>query len=304
MVKKNNQHINPETYLKHFAEDKFVYVIQLKNKFQKKLFREGIGHKMFTKRRYYNFPNRKNEPILENIFSNIENSDYNTILNNIKNRIDLGIDTKHLLADWILMMKFRSSKFRDNFSELVSWTEKTMERLRSQNVLSKEKEQELEQKGKSIGKKIQLSTFLEEEQYTKLRKSFFVNFMNKNWVIMESKSINFITSDNPGYSFTMSKDIVRLNLSPISSMYNLNHKDNSIHVFPLTYNKCLFLFPFTEVEVSKINDGGVEIILQKEIEFRECTTDEVNGVNDITASLAHELIVGKKEIDLNKYIKN
>lgn len=303
MAKKNNQHINPETYLKHFAEDKFIYAIQLNNKFQNKPFREGVGHKMFTKRKYYNFPNRKNEPILENIFSNIENDDYNTIISNIENRINLRIDTKQLLVDWMLMMKFRSTKFRDNFSESVSWTENTMERLRTGNGLSQETERELEKKGKSIGKAIQLSAFLEKEQYTELRKSFFVNFMSRNWVIMESKSINFITSDNPGYSFTLSKDIVRFNLSPVSSMYNFNHKDNSIHVFPLTYNKCLFLTPFSEDEVVEINDRGVDRILQKEIEFRECTIDEVNEVNDVTASLAHELIIGKTETDLNKYFK-
>lgn len=303
MTKKNNQHINPKTYLKHFAEDKFVYSIKLDDKFQKKIYREGVGHKMFTKKRYYNFPNRKNEPILENMFSIFENDDYNKISNNIENRIDLGITTKELLVDWILMMKYRSSKFRDNFSEAVSWAEKTMERLRSKSVLSKEKKKELEQKGKSIGKKIQLSAFLEEEQYIKLRKSFFVNFMSKNWVIMESKTINFITSDNPGYSFTSSQDIIRLNLSPISSMYNLNQKDNSTHVFPLTYNKCLFIIPFSENDVVTINERGVNTLLQKEIEFKECSTDDVNIVNDITASLAHELIIGKKEIDLKKYFK-
>ncbi|MCD6178914.1 MAG: DUF4238 domain-containing protein, partial [Bacteroidales bacterium] len=76
MAYKKKQHINPETYLRHFSENKFVYVIKLNNKFQRNLYREGIGHKMFSKKNYYNFPNRKNEPILEDLFAKIETNDY------------------------------------------------------------------------------------------------------------------------------------------------------------------------------------------------------------------------------------
>lgn len=302
MAEKNNQHINPKTYLKHFAEGKFVYVLQLKNEFQQNPLREGIGHKMFTKRRYYNYPNTKNEPVLENTFAKIESGNYNVIINNIDKRMNLGIETKELLIDWMLMMKFRSTNFRDNFSNLVSWTEKTMEKLRTGEKLSDDKNQELDKKGKNVAKAMQLSAFLEKEQHTELRKSFFVNFMSRNWVILESNSINFITSDNPGYSFTLSRDIIRLNLSPVSSMYNLNQKDNSIHVFPLTSKKCLFLMPFSEHKAYQINEKGVDFLLQEEIKFRECTIDEVTEVNDVTAFLAYELIIGKRETDLNKYI--
>lgn len=295
------QHINPEVYLKHFATKNFVYLINLKDKYRQNIQRKGIGDRVFWGENYYNFPNRKNEPILEKMFGKVESQTYEKIIENIENRTNLGYDTKQLLIEWLFMLKFRSKKFRDNFSELNSWLEKTMHGLKYGKESMQEKEEFFKESGKKVGKGMQLSAFLNKEIHPDLKKSFSLNFLYKHWEILEAEGKYFITSDNPGYSYTCSIDLIRLNISPISSMYNMNNSVNSFHVFPLTNDKCLLLSPIMKGDLPEINEKELEKLVDSEIKFRKCTESHLNQLNEGTATTAYNLIIGKKESDLKKY---
>lgn len=113
------QHIIPEAYLKYFSTNSKVYVIQLNNEYRSNIQEKGIGDKIFCdyENYYYNFPNRSNKPILENMFGRIESNDYETIMSRVNKNLDLGFETKDIIINWMLMMKMRNSFFRDTFAK-------------------------------------------------------------------------------------------------------------------------------------------------------------------------------------------
>lgn len=122
-----NQHIIPKAYLKYFSENNFVHFIQLNNKYKTQVQKEGIGHRVFCdyEKKYYDFPNSKNEPVLEKMFQKWESRDYETIDERIESKQNISYETKQLIIEWLLMMKTRNSFYRDKISQVSAWLEKT-----------------------------------------------------------------------------------------------------------------------------------------------------------------------------------
>lgn len=288
----SNQHIIPQVYLKHFAENKCVYIIALSNKYNRAIQHKGIGDKVFCnyEKRYYDFPNYNNEPILEKYFSKRENTDYETIISRIDSRHNLSIETKFLIIDWILMMKTRSAFFRDRISKNISWIEEIKYRLINGN--DKLTEIDFIKNGKENGKAIQLSSFLEYNDYIEIQKEYSINFLNREWEILTTENDEFITNDNPGFSISISYDIYRLGLSPVSSIFNLDNSIYSIHYFPLTSNKCLCLSPIRK---------GKSLEINSDIKFQNASSEEVTIINHNTILTSYKLIISKSQNILINY---
>jgi len=300
MAEKKKQHIAPKTYLKHFSKDNFVWFINKKNKYQTKPLREGVKHSIFKKDYYYNFPYKKSKPILENFFGEILEPKYEKIMSNISNKQNLGLETKKLLIEWLFMMNFRSSMFRDNLTRNVTWINYMRKQLEKDSTLSENETQDIFKEGKQMGKLLQISTFLDDEDNKDLKEKFYMDFMCRKWVICTSNTKNFITSDNPGYSYSISADLVRLGRPSVSSMYNLNF-DARMHVFPLSHNKCLQIYLPKDEDVVKMRNIGIEEYIKTPIEFHEPEPFEIDFTNMCTFISAHELIIGKDEKDLLLY---
>ena len=126
--------------------------------------------------------------------------------------------------------------------------------------------------------------------------------MTKEWIVYVSEKKNFITSDNPGFSFTHSKENHLLNISTVFGDYNTNINKYVVHYFPLISKMCLCLKPYiwkdesTEEQIS--ND------IHKEIQFQYVSDDIVESINDSTRWTAHKMVIGNLEADLKRYLKN
>lgn len=237
------QHIIPKTYLKQFAmADSHVALVQFDNPYNKRIQRKGIGDKVFCQSNYYDFPNRNHEPVLEKLFS-INEQSYQEFLAMLVDETELGYPLKQSLINWMLMMKSRSNFYRDQVADVVGWIEKTTYGLANGREAMEEKNDAFRIKGKLVSKGLQLSRFLQTDMYAELQKEYSLNFLNRKWVMVKAGKREFLTSDNPGYSFTFSQDLERLGMSPVSGVYNLNNNVNSAHVFPLTKQFCLQLLP-------------------------------------------------------------
>ena len=298
-----NQHIIPKAYLKYFASDSKVHVVQLDNQYKRNVQLKGIGDKIFCdfKKGYYNFPNKNNEPYLEKMFGKVETKDYEEIMENIISKNDLGIETKNLIVKWMHMMKMRNSFLRDTFSGNIEWTEKTMLRLKTKSKISEEKSKAINLESIKSAKVIQLSTFL--DNYQESLKDFFINFMFKDWTILKSDRINFLTSDNAGFSVSLSVENFSRGFKPVSSMYNLDKNVHVIHYFPLSNNYCLCLLPI----LKEIKEEEINSLADSKISFEEADEGKITLINKMTIQTSHKLVIGNKASDLenmNSFIES
>jgi hypothetical protein len=291
------QHIVPKTYLKQFAsQDNFVYVLEFNHQFRKSVQRKGIGHKIFCEENYYDFPNARREPVLEKMFARYE-STYNQGLEMLRSKSELGYPAKQLFINWMMMMKSRSTLMRESTSDLVSWIEKTSFGLMHGREKMEEREIEFAKKGKAIGKALQISMFLDDKMYDEVVRAYSANFLNREWTVWHSPNKHFITSDNPGFSYTFSKDLLRLKLSPVSRVYNLNNEIHSAHTFPLTSHLCLTMRPIKWKD--DVDEATMSKAFMSNIKFETASEDFVFDVNRMTAQTSHKLVIARSSADLS-----
>lgn len=298
-----NQHVIPQAYLKHFADNKFVYLVELKNQYNKNIRRLGIGSKVFCdyEKNYYDFPNSNNEPVLEKLFSKHE-SDYGKIIDRIYTKQHISCETKWLIVDWMLMIKTRSTLFRDQYSSAFEWIEKTKHGLVHGKEDMMKYTDDFKETGKKAGKGIQLSGFLNSINYAALRKSYISSFLNRHWTVFESENDDFITNDSPGFSISFSPYILRLGLSPLSSKYNLDNKVNSIHYFPLSSKKCLRLFPILEGDLPEISEAEMRKFVFSNIKYERASKEFIEEFNRNVVETAHKVVISKNELNLRSCI--
>ena len=82
------------------------------------------------------------------------------------------------------------------------------------------------------------------EEYKKTLSDYNENFKMKEWVVLQSNDLRFLTNDNPGFSLTFNQNIELLKMNPCFGDYNLSDNGLIIHVFPLAPEMCLYLRPF------------------------------------------------------------
>jgi len=288
------QHTTPRTYLKHFSSKNKVCLYHLNNQY-KRTIQENInigngkifgGYEEF----YYDFPNKNNIQFLEkSVFKKWEDNDYNLIIKTITERAG-AIHCKNILLNWIAMMKIRSGSFRDNYTRLFYFLNKAVFDLSKKN---KDNGAIFEDTSKEMGKAFQLSSFL--KHYDTYIKSYKDNFCLKKWIILEIvDDSEFITSDNPGFSFTPSTSFIQLKFSPLSSYYNLDNNDISFHYFPLTSKQCLCIHPLNKMELLEAEQSISEFI-SKDFDYIPATFEQIDFINKSTIKTANKLVVSKNK---------
>jgi hypothetical protein len=107
---------------------------------------------------------------------------------------------------------------------------------------------------------------------------------------------------NPGFSFTIDYDLFRLNLSPVSSMYNLSKESYVDHYFPLTSNMVFKLeyFLFNE---EYLKPGKIKEFATGNAEFLIAESDIIDQINNWTMASSNGLIIGENKETIERYIK-
>lgn len=292
-IKNQQQHIVPATYLKHFATNSFVHVINYADRYRKNIQRKGIRDKIFCKPNYYDWKGIT----LEKKFSQYEGS-YNEIIQQLTSRTSIDLKMKNWISQWMHMSKMRSEYIRDLVASVFTNIEKSSFSYEYDAEDIKKHSTAFGEKGQLGGKIFQFENF-ETNEYLRRLNELTMNFLSKEWVVYVSESKNFITSDNPGFSFTNSRQNQLLNLSPVFGDYNTSMDEFVIHYYPLTSKMCLCLKSFNWNDQStedQIRGGN-----HKMIQFKVVPDIMIEEINDYTKMTSHKMVIANQVTDLDRY---
>lgn len=301
MAKSIHQHIVPKVYLKYFSDNNFVHVVNFKDPFRKNIQRKGIGDKVFCRKKYYDFPNKHESQYVEDQLSGFEGY-YNEVVKRLTDRSNLGYDTKQLIINWLHVSKIRNTHLREHMSELIGWVERTKYGLVHGAEAMRQREAEFARQGSIGGKLFQLENFINEKSHNEIKQQYSFDLLKKEWTILVSKQQNFITNDNPGFSYTLNPDWMRLGYSPLTKVFNLSDRGLVTHFFPLAPTLCLMTkpFPWTEHTTEK----EIEEDVLRNIAFDEAATAFVDLINKATIECANGLLIARDKADIEKYIED
>jgi hypothetical protein len=294
VIAKQDQHIVPAVYLKHFATESFVHLINYADPYRKNIQRQGIRAKVFCKPNYYDWRSTQ----LEKYFSRLE-SWYDKIVDRLTTGQSIGIETKHWITQWMHMSKMRSELVRDIYTGLFT----NVERFSHGYVLKADemqrRENEFVERGNMMGKIFQLQNFLTND-YDETFKQYGNNFMNKEWIVYTSINRKFITSDNPGFSFVPSERRRLLKLPMFTRDYALGDSGYIAHYFPLSSHMCLFLKSLPWHDEARRAENEKDI--GKDIHFETASNDIVDDINNVTHSTRNKMVIANDAKDLQSFI--
>ena len=296
--KKNDQHIVPRTYLKHWCmpgEGSFVCVVDFGDKYNTNVQVVGVNDKMFKRKRYYNDPSFANPFIIEDMLGEDFEPTYEVIMNEVKSEQELSQDVRAKIIGWLFTSKARSPYMRDNTERVAQFVLKTQERLITQSALTAEREQELESIAKETAKRVHLRQFTKEHEVKEMLTLYVETLANKHWRILKaSPLLEFWTNDNPGFSPNMEERFHEA-FGHFHPVMELNA--HSIVFFPLSPKYCLEISPFeagTPLEISA---------LSMSIKYEEVPVAYVDYINRGVFSTKHRIVVANNKEILQRCIK-
>jgi hypothetical protein len=294
--KKNEQHVVPRTYLKHWriAEDKnFVYGIDFSNKYKKSVQTFGLNDKVFKERKYYNDPSFENPYIIEDVFGEEIEPTYDQIMAEIASEKKLSIDIRKKIMQWLYISQMRSPYIRNNTERIAKFLYKTTEYYNNSDLLP-EMESFFEQQAKEIAKETQLSAFAHEGQLQSLLTLFIQTLNAKHWRVLKSiPQVEFWTNDNPGFSPNIverfAKDF------PYHAIMEMNAR--SVIFYPLSPKYCLEVSPFfTETPLDVC-------ALTMEIKYEQAPIELIDFINNGIFYTCNKVLVSNNKELLEYCIK-
>lgn len=114
----------------------------------------------------------------------------------------------------------------------------------------------------------------------------------------------FITNDNPGFSFTSSDDIIRLDLNPINPKFNLAiNEDIRFNYFVLSPKYCLQLSPILMKSDDNEQEEIIESIGKKPIKIVSPSDELIDEINIAVVETANKLVIAMDKVRLESYIE-
>ncbi len=294
--KKNEQHIVPRTYLKHWRigeGQNLVYIINFRDRYRTGVQTVGLNDKVFKQRKYYNDSSFANPYVIEEMLGEDFEPTYEIIMSEVKLEQSLSESTRQLVISWLYTAKMRSPVMRANPERLFNFVSKTQERWGGKK-LTQEEEQAIEQKARRVAKKIQLSALTDRGQVQSLLWMFVETLVNKRWRILKSRpGYEFWTNDNPGFSPNMSERFKER--VPYHHVMEMNA--GSIIFFPLSPTYCLELTPFEEGTPLEVSGATMEI------EFEQAPLTLIDFINKGVFYTRYNLVVSNKRELMERCIK-
>lgn len=128
--RKDEQHIVPRTYLKHWrigSEKNFVYGIDFSDKYKKGVQTFGLSDKVFKRRRYYNDGSFPNPYIIEDVLGQDIEPEYENIMSEVNKEQNLSYSIRGKLIQWLYVSKMRSPYMRDSTEGMANFISKSTE---------------------------------------------------------------------------------------------------------------------------------------------------------------------------------
>jgi hypothetical protein len=234
-----NQHIIPKVYLKsfRFGNDNKVFCIDLNHPYKKDVQIVGTNDNRFKIENFYTDSTLEDIYAIERYFSAYIENPWPYVLEEITNKKPLSQKTKETLINWLYASSFRNKAARDNYEDIVSWSQKIIAGYRKEQI----DEVELEQYSKKLSKEMQLGAFKNPEAFEKLFPLFFNTLTNKLWkILITPPGYYFLTNDKPCYSPNMNPRF----RTDKPFHYNPELNSQSQIYFVMSPEYCLEIVPF------------------------------------------------------------
>ena len=294
--KKNEQHLVPRTYLKHWriAEGQnMVCIIDFHDKYRTEVQTVGLNDKVFKSRKYYNDSSLKNPYLIEEMLGEDFEPNYEIIMNEVKLEQSLSESVRVKLLGWLYVSKMRSPVMRANPERIANFVYKAQERWNG-TALTEDREREIEDMARKLAKKVQLGALSDENQVQNLLMLFVDTLANKHWRILKSTpAYEFWTNDNPGFSPNMIERFAKDR--PYHHVMEMNA--GSHIYFPLSPKYCLEMVPFTEAP--PVDAYGMTM----DIKFEQAPLEYIAFINKGIFHTCYKLIISNSKDMLERYIK-
>ncbi len=295
-LKRNNikqqQHVVPKTYLKHFRishGQNFLYFIDFANKYNKKVQKEGPGYKVFTKYKYYNTNVLLNNQAIEDLLGSYENT-YNNIIKEITKETYISGRTLKELCKWLYISKVRSPTTREDYRQLMNFILKTKHQYN--RSLTNEVKNKIENDIVNKSKEIHLAKFYDKQFVAEQANNFMRTLSNKTWVVLKApEQLPFWTNDNPGFSPNLNPMFAKQ--SPFHNIMELNEDSEIFYV--LTPKYCLHLIP----EIEDLTNAKKNILFG----YENATINMVDYINRGVLHTKLNLVISNKEELFARYLK-
>lgn len=293
--KKDDQHVVPRTYLKHWriAVDKnFVFGIDFSNKYKKGVQTFGLNDKVFKEKKFYNHQSFENSYFIEDVLGMEIEPTYDKIMSEVKSEINLSFDVRGKIIQWLCISKLRSPYMRSNTERVANFIYKTTESFRNKTLSSK-KEEAIERHAKQVAKETQLNTFANEEQFHSLLTLYIETLNPKHWRILKSTPhFEFWTNDNPGFSPNTS--VRSMEEMPFHPIMVLNA--HSIIFYPLSPQYCLEITPF--VRGTPLNTCAMNM----EIKYEQAPHELIAFINKGIHYTCNKVLISNNREELDHWI--
>lgn len=290
------QHYIPKAYLKKFSIDpkdrskkSFIYCAW-KDAYNKQRLQDlSIDSSYFKIDDFYT--ERSNPDIyrFEKFFSEKIEPTYSKIMDEIEGQTNLSNDVRLMLMRWVFYNKYRNLLSREMFTYL----EKAFK-----NVPNPSKSDYYSLFGKT---KVDFKTMkpitpkglhLNFLFSPNLRNYFFEEMEKRSWrVLVAGSDMNFITSDNPGFSMKILPEPEQQSLNGFYAV-----KEEFANFFVLSPKHCLFISSFIEGTPQDI-DFSNELTM-----YINISNEEVHAINVYTNNVKHNYLISNDKKLLEMYI--
>lgn len=278
------QHFLPKTYLKYFAIAPNIEALRSlvycgwKDDYGRIMIQEKSINSTFFKRidfyttfqgedlyKYEDFFRREIEPL------------YFKIMKEIEAEQNLSRECRENLLIFLFFNKYRNLANRENFERIA------------QNMYSV-------QRGKKLPK------IVVEKYATKMHMEFMFKYnslahfidgmgIKKAEILKSNPSFQFISSDNPGFSFD---NYPKLDIKSLNFSYAT--KWEAVNIFILSPKYCLIFYPLGDETPYEVN------FFTQEISYENAETDMIHFVNVCTNGLKNKYLISNDRLLLEKYL--
>lgn len=280
-----NQHDVPATYLRRFSSRKNHVWCLFNHEFEGwKIEEKSVNADYFKHKHIYTLHNTPEPYALENLLADELENKYFSTVNKIISEQQIEPTEIGFLSLWMYISKFRNLTVKNDWTTFTKQI--LLNKLAIQKKLNYETEKEIEEYAKNS-----MSKFFPKVLENKEMLLNFCDLMaGKSWeVLVANENINFITNDNPGYSFFLEKGYVDTR----TFNYNFTVNVKSVNIFPLSPKHSLHIMP-----IAYNNEDNVDSI--PKLYYRKANEKTVQNINTKTIGFKKRYLIASTKNELEQ----
>lgn len=279
-----NQHDIPATYLRRFSSRKNHVWCLYNHEYEGwKIEEKSVKADYFKHKHIYTLQNSPEPYALETLLNKELENNYLSTVDKILNEQQIEPNEIGFLSLWLYISKFRNQIVKND------WFNFTKEVLRNKLALQKKLSKESKKEIEKYAEDDTLNNFFPRVlANTKMLSNFCDLMAGKSWeVLVAGENVNFITNDNPGFSFFLEKG----KIDTRTFNYNFSINVKSVNIYPLSPKYCLHIIP-----IAYNKDDQIDSI--PKLYYRKVKEETVQSINEKTNAFKNRYLIANTKNEL------